>query len=146
VAQHQGAERLGVALGVLGLRDDGGASREARGHHAQHRRQEERRADPVREHLELGSRRGARIRGGAPLPGPPGEPWRDGRDHDEIAEGGQEDRRDQVDAGGDRREEVEDEPVDQRDGDEGRPHPCPAQTPADTGGPKALVSIHWCGE
>ena len=100
----------------------------------------------VDQHLELRRRRSARLGGGTTPPGPARQPWRDDGDDGQVGEGRDQDRRDQVDPGADRRQQVQDQAVEQRDRDEGGPHPRPAQPPADAGGPKALVSIHCTGE
>ena len=55
-----------------------------------------------------------------PRPCTPGEPRPKHSDQDQVAERREQDRRDQVHAGTDRRQQVEDEAVDQRDRDEGR--------------------------
>ena len=67
---------------------------------------------------------------------------RDRADQDQVAEGGDQDRRDQVDPGRRPAAAGGGSAVDQRDRDERRPHPGAAQPPADAGGPEALVSIH----
>jgi len=119
---------------------------QAGGGHAGDGGHEQARPDPVREHLELRPRRRARLGGRPALPGPVAKPRSHRRDQGEIAEGRDQQGGDRIHATADRRQPPHDQPVEQRDRDEGRPHPRPAQPPADTGGPEALVSIHCTGE
>ena len=144
--EDEAAERVRVSLGLLGLGHDDGPCGEAGDHHSDHGRQQQAGADPVGEHLELRARRGARLGSGPPLPGPPRKPRGHRRDQHKIAEGRDEHAGNQVHAAAHRRQLPHDQTVEQRDGDEGGPHPRPAQPPADAGGPEALVSIHCTAE
>ena len=83
----------------LGLGDDRRTRGQAGGEHAEHARHEQARADAVGEHLELRLGRRARVGRRAALPHAAGEPRADRADEDQVAEGREQDGRDQVDPG-----------------------------------------------
>ena len=106
-------------------------------------RQQQPGADPVGQDLELGARGRAGSAAGLASRWPWPATARPRPTRKRLPKVASRMRRDQVDARPDRREQMEDQPVDQRDRDEGRPHPRAAQPPADPGRPEALLSIHW---
>ena len=139
---HQMQDRIGGTLPSVGLGHDEWAGCEAGGKHAHQARHEQTGAHPIGEHFHWaiggapGSAAGRRAQSRRASHGPTA-PTSTRLPNTAIRMAGIE-----VHPGAHRRQQVEHQPVEQRQRHEGRPHPRAPQPPADAGGPEALFWVH----